>query len=175
MGNDGKNDQVKEEHLRNQESSPYHFGQGLRRLRKERGLSQRGLGRRIGQPRSAIGRWEKQPTPPKWDTIERLATGIGCNATKLLPLGDQAEGGQEIPEATKLLPAREEEITQLNGEVERLKKLILDLVEAAAAAQKDPNTRAEYRRAWMKLRQEAIRIEQDALLSAVESIGAEDE
>lgn len=60
-----------------------HLGQNIKRIRKEKGLSQETLAQRIGCPRPRISDLEhrKSATIP---TIEKVAAGLGVQPFELL-------------------------------------------------------------------------------------------
>ena len=60
------------------------FGQRLREVRTEHGLSQEDVGRRTGLHATAIGRLERGAREPRLKTILRLADGLGVPPGALL-------------------------------------------------------------------------------------------
>ena len=60
------------------------FGQRLRELRAERGVSQDQLASRTGIHPTAIGRLERGDREPRLGTILRLLRGLGIHAGALL-------------------------------------------------------------------------------------------
>jgi transcriptional regulator with XRE-family HTH domain len=60
------------------------FGQRLRELRTEHGVSQDQLARKTGIHSTAIGRLERGDREPRLGTILRLARGLGIPAGALL-------------------------------------------------------------------------------------------
>jgi transcriptional regulator with XRE-family HTH domain len=60
------------------------FGQRLRELRVERGISQDQLARRTGIHSTAIGRFERGAREPRLRSILRLAGGLGVKSGRLL-------------------------------------------------------------------------------------------
>ncbi len=65
-------------------SEPAVFGQRLRELRAERGISQDQLARRTGIHPTAIGRFERGAREPRLRSILRLARGLGVPPGTLL-------------------------------------------------------------------------------------------
>ncbi|MGH2852703.1 MAG: helix-turn-helix domain-containing protein [Solirubrobacteraceae bacterium] len=66
------------------------FGQQLRKLRTERGISQDGLARNTGIHSTAIGRFEHDAREPRLKSILRLADGLNVNPGALLdPIGER--------------------------------------------------------------------------------------
>jgi transcriptional regulator with XRE-family HTH domain len=60
------------------------FGQRLRELRRERGLTQEDLSRRASIHAPTIGRLERGRREPRLKTILRLADGLGVSPGELL-------------------------------------------------------------------------------------------
>ncbi len=60
------------------------FGQRLRELRRERGVSQEALSRRTHIHIPTIGRLERGKQEPRLKTILRLADGLGVSPGELL-------------------------------------------------------------------------------------------
>ncbi len=76
------------------------FGQRLRDLRKDRGLSLDDLAAKAGVSRAYLWKLEKKPdSNPSLELIEKLAEGLGTTIGRLLPgvveYGD--EGDVEVP------------------------------------------------------------------------------
>ena len=51
------------------------IGENIKRIRKERGLTQKELGELLDMTQSAIGQFENDKTSPKTDTIEKIEIG----------------------------------------------------------------------------------------------------
>ncbi len=66
------------------------FGQRLRELRAEHGVSQYTLASRTGIHSTAIGRFERGTREPMLGSILRLARGLGVQPGRLL---DELQGG----------------------------------------------------------------------------------
>ncbi len=60
------------------------LGQNLRRLRRERGLGQAELGRRIGASKQSVSNWENDNIMPSIDILVRLADYFGVSTDLLL-------------------------------------------------------------------------------------------
>jgi transcriptional regulator with XRE-family HTH domain len=75
------------------------FGQRLRQLRQEQGLSQRALGERCERCQQAISKLEKGKNGPHWDTALRIAAalGVGLDALGVTwePPWQEVEAGPE--------------------------------------------------------------------------------
>lgn len=63
-------------------------GEMIRKLRIEKGLSQKELGRKCGLADSAIRRYELGGAKPKLETLHRIAAGLEVSYTVLLPQTD---------------------------------------------------------------------------------------
>ncbi len=59
------------------------IGERIRRIRKERGLTQKELGQKMGVADSAIRRYESDRAIPRPGTIEKMAIALGCQASDL--------------------------------------------------------------------------------------------
>lgn len=68
-------------------NAPYRraFGQRLRHLRADQGISQEGLALQTGIARSYLGGIERGEKNPALDHIVRLAAGLGVQPRDLLP------------------------------------------------------------------------------------------
>lgn len=51
-------------------------GENIKRIRKERHLSQRELGEKLGISQQMVGQYENNPTPPKLETLQKIATAL---------------------------------------------------------------------------------------------------
>ena len=63
------------------------FGDNLRRLREERGLTQEALGFRADTHRTGVGLMERGVTVPRLDTLLRLAAALGVKCESPLLAG----------------------------------------------------------------------------------------
>lgn len=59
-------------------------GENIKRIRKERGLTQQDLGDRLGMTQSAIWQFESDKTSPKLETVEKIAVALGVTAFDLM-------------------------------------------------------------------------------------------
>lgn len=59
------------------------FGDKLRAVRKEKGLTQKALGELCGMSNEMVRRYELGIRNPKWETIERLANGLDVSMSYL--------------------------------------------------------------------------------------------
>ena len=65
-------------------------GEMIRKLRIEKGLSQKELGLKCGLADSAIRRYELDGAKPKLETLRRIAAGLDVSYMVLLPQPDVA-------------------------------------------------------------------------------------
>ena len=72
------------------------FANTLRRLRTERGLSQRELARALYVTQSAVARWESGSRLPDAVTISRLAERLGVDAGALLATAAEGDGAPNV-------------------------------------------------------------------------------
>lgn len=86
-------------------SEPAAFGQRLRELRAERGISQDQLARRTGIDATAVGRFERGAREPRLRSILRLAEGLSVKPGRLVDdLGERRLTPQEFEEHFGRLP-----------------------------------------------------------------------
>ena len=74
------------------------FGKHLRKLRKERKLSQEELAQRAGCNISFIGSIERGQKTPTLQTIAKIADGLEIHITKLFDLADQRSEEMQLKE-----------------------------------------------------------------------------
>jgi transcriptional regulator with XRE-family HTH domain len=72
------------------------FGETLRKLREERGLSQKELGKQMFVNHSTIARWENGSRLPDAEMILRLANCLDVDANTLLQIAAQSEESPNI-------------------------------------------------------------------------------
>jgi transcriptional regulator with XRE-family HTH domain len=70
------------------------MGQRLQRLRREAGLSQRGLADRAGVPIGTLRNWEQGRREPYFSTAVRVAMALGVTLDELAARADEAEAGR---------------------------------------------------------------------------------
>jgi len=81
------------------------FGQRLRELRAERGVSQDQLARRTGIDATAVGRFERGAREPRLRSILRLAAGLGVKPGRLVDdLGERRLTPEEFEQHFGHLP-----------------------------------------------------------------------
>lgn len=59
-------------------------GENIRRIRKEKGLTQKQLGERLNITQSAIGQFENDKTSPKIETIDKIASALGVHIIDIM-------------------------------------------------------------------------------------------
>lgn len=59
-------------------------GENIRRIRKEKGLTQKQLGERLNMTQSAIGQFENDKTSPKIETIDKIASALGVHIVDIM-------------------------------------------------------------------------------------------
>ena len=74
----------------------YIFAETLRKLREERGLSQKQLGKQVFVNHSTIARWENGSRLPDAAMILRLAECLGADASALFQLAAQSEEAPNV-------------------------------------------------------------------------------
>lgn len=77
------------------------IGENIKRIRKERGLSQKELGERLHMTQSAIWQFESDKTSPKSETIKKIANALGVTPFELV--GPEWADIQVGPEKAKEL------------------------------------------------------------------------
>ena len=83
------------------------LGQRIQELRKEKGLSQEGLGEQLGVSRQAVSRWEMDGAVPEVDKLITMSRIFGVSLNDLLqvedgPSGPQAQVVLSLPRPWKL-------------------------------------------------------------------------
>lgn len=63
------------------------IGESIRSWRKERGLTQKALGEKLGVSQATVGQYETNPNPPKIDTLSKIADALGVPLTLLIGAG----------------------------------------------------------------------------------------
>ena len=81
------------------------LGQRIQELRRQAGLSQEGLGEKLGVSRQAVSKWESDSGVPELDTLIAMSRLFGVTLGSLLGV---EEDGPE-PEETSTPPAVDEE------------------------------------------------------------------
>ena len=60
-------------------------GELIRKARKEAGLTQAQLAKKLVIPYQSIGQWERNVRNPKYDTLKKIANALDTEWTKLVP------------------------------------------------------------------------------------------
>lgn len=64
------------------------IGEKIRSLRKEKGLTQKELGEKLGVSASMIGQYETSVRKPKYETVEKIAAVLGVHITDIVDMSD---------------------------------------------------------------------------------------
>lgn len=77
------------------DQSPSGFGESLRRLRDEKGLTQKQLGDAAGVHPNTVAKLERGDQEPNWPVVLKFAEALGveCTAFKVAPAEPEPEGG----------------------------------------------------------------------------------
>ena len=90
-------------------------GENIRRIRKEKHLSQRELGKKLGISQQMIGQYENNPTPPKLETVRKIAKVLNVSVSELDPRVDAEIDSLEL-ELRRLQNKEFEEFSRLISE-----------------------------------------------------------
>src|SRR4051794_24532555 len=73
---------------------PGQFGQRLRELREQVGLTQKGLAEKAGLSQKAVSHWEQGDREPSWSMVLSLcaALGVACTAFTQAPVDTEPRG-----------------------------------------------------------------------------------
>ncbi len=98
-------------------------GENIRRIRKEKGLTQKQLGERLCITQSAIGQFENDKTSPKIETIEKIASALNVHIVDIMGqlTAEQYKATSEYQEIEKAVRAEEGIVailTDIYGKVE---------------------------------------------------------
>lgn len=104
--------------------TPDGFAQRLRELRKQKNLSQTGLGQLAELHYTHIGRFERGASRPSGDTLKRLADALAVTSDYLLD-GATQEAAKARFEDRELL-RQFQEVEQLSDEDKNVVKKLLD-------------------------------------------------
>ena len=95
------------------------IGNRIRKLRKDKGLSQEDLGAKADLHYTYIGAVERGEKNSSIKTLEKIADGLGTNLTDLVNVSRKPKENQKIKEAL---------ITDLNSAPPEVLKLIHELI-----------------------------------------------
>jgi transcriptional regulator with XRE-family HTH domain len=87
------------------------FGTNVRQHRRAAGMTQEGLGDRVGISIETIGKIERGAAAPSFETVERIATALGIAPIALFDAGTLPDGerGRLIAQIQETLAAMDEE------------------------------------------------------------------
>lgn len=102
------------------------IGQGIAAHRKQLGLSQDELGRRIGVTRQAVSRWESGTALPSVDNMVELSRALEISVDELLQLAPQEKESTLTPQSLGLLLDE-----QTARQEKRIRRLTVALIIAA--------------------------------------------
>lgn len=86
------------------------FGENLKKLRKQKGLSQEDLAARLHVARQTISKWEKNSSVPDADILIRLAEILEVSVSELLDIKTESESSnaaEQLSVIKEQLAARE--------------------------------------------------------------------
>lgn len=102
------------------------IGQGIAARRKQMGLSQEELARKVGVTRQAVSRWESGSALPSVDNMVELSRALEISVDELLQLAPQKKESTLTPQSLGLLLDE-----QTARQEKRIRRLTLALVAAA--------------------------------------------
>lgn len=86
-------------------------GEKIAALRREKGLSQEGLGEQLGLSRQAVSKWEADQAVPTMDNLVELSRLFGVPVDTLLRPEEELPGRErETPEGVKISAEGPEDI-----------------------------------------------------------------
>ena len=77
--------------------NPAFYGEALRRLRRQRGITQAELGERIGASRSRVSKWERGAVVLRVATAEDAVGALGYTFRQFLLLAEELADEQGDP------------------------------------------------------------------------------
>lgn len=108
------------------------FGESIKKIRKEKGLTQKQLGDKLGISQAAIGQFESNKANPKMETIRKIADALEVELWEIVEL-DQMDIETRIQQIKKM-------VAQLTPEgLEEYNRLVTEAIKTAPR-QIDPNT-----------------------------------
>lgn len=119
------------------------FAARLKKLRRERGLTQRDLAKLVGCETVLISRYERGEGLPKFDTLVALAGTLRVSTDELTLGRDPSDAGKELPIHNVLLLERFQELEALPREDQ---SMVIELVDAVIAKRKVQAVLASTRR-----------------------------
>lgn len=67
------------------------FGESIKKIRKEKGLTQKQLGEKLGISQAAIGQFESNSANPKIETMQKIADALNVSLNDLVPISYERE------------------------------------------------------------------------------------
>lgn len=96
-------------------------GELIRSARSRAGLSQADLAKRLGMPRSQIGRWEADDVDPGFTTVRRVLRACGFDLSMgLIPFDPHAPQEARLTEISRLTPKERLDAALVRGGLEQL-------------------------------------------------------
>lgn len=84
------------------------FGRRLRKLRKEKNITQKKLGEILGISEQAISNYERENRKPDTETLQKLSSIFSCSIDYLLGSTDERSPAHKIKEAVQGDPELQE-------------------------------------------------------------------
>ena len=103
-------------------------GENLKKIRKEKGLTQKELGKLCGMSEAQIGQYENGLRNPKMETLEKIANALDISYFELLDISETTKESN-IQKITLNV-----EIKNIDEETKKAEKLIELLKEAKSLA-----------------------------------------
>ena len=88
------------------------YGQVISKLRKQKGLTQEQLGKKLNVSFQAVSKWENNQSEPNLETIEKLADVFGITIAQFFEMANIDEGDS----ATKNLESTDSKNNDINIE-----------------------------------------------------------
>ena len=119
------------------------FGNRLKELREERGLSLKQLSERIQVSDAAICKWENDISEPKLTYIIRLAQYFGITLDELTGQDDLVPFTEQTQSAFHLSPEERKLVEDYRGLAKPLKELLQDMIRSWQENTRKENFRKE--------------------------------
>lgn len=71
------------------------IGKNIKNLRKEKGLTQAELGKRLNVTQQMIGQYENGKNSPQMDTLKKIATALEVKVADLIGISDYLEDAEQ--------------------------------------------------------------------------------
>lgn len=101
------------------------FGENLKRIRTEKGISQGELAQRLGMHASHVSRYERDQTAPSIEVLKKIAEALTVSADELL-YGSTDKRSKSI--------IKDNDLLQLFGRVQQLDKQQLTCIKSMLGA-----------------------------------------